>query len=138
MAQWSQGLPLGSTEHCFSFSKNSTNSDTAASSTPNLSWLGCSAEYGERADCGLVSKFDRANGASQGDWANFGTNVRAGSEAIDLSAGGVLIEGRTVAGGVAETKLITRARGFSEGPCATPLRVEGGSLTVDSPAKRRE
>src|SRR5436189_240155 len=63
MAQWSQGLPLGSTEHCFSFSKNSTNSDTAASSTPNLSWLGCSAEYGERADCGLVSGLDRANGA---------------------------------------------------------------------------
>jgi len=35
--QWSQGLPLGSTEHFFSFSKNSTSSETAASSMPKRS-----------------------------------------------------------------------------------------------------
>src|SRR5204863_8499954 len=72
LAQWSQGLPLGSTEHCFSVSKNSTNSDTAASSTPNLSWLGWSAA------CGLAWPA-REKGASQGDCATGGTKVECDS-----------------------------------------------------------
>src|SRR5882724_10044388 len=71
--QWSQGLPLGSTEHFFSFSKNSTNSETAASSTPNLSWLGCSFNCGLKiGDRGLFSLLSGSpiaceNGASHGD-----------------------------------------------------------------------
>ena len=34
MSQWSQGFSPGSIEHFFSFSKNSTSSETVASSTP--------------------------------------------------------------------------------------------------------
>ena len=72
MAQWSQGLPLGSTEHCFSFSKNSTSSETVASSTPNRSWLGCEA-IGDC--CSRIARqksvenlaYAPAKGASQGD-----------------------------------------------------------------------
>jgi hypothetical protein len=43
MSQWSQVFSPGSIEHFFSLSKNSTNSETVASSTPNRSWLACVA-----------------------------------------------------------------------------------------------
>ena len=108
MAQWSQGLPLGSTEHCFSFSKNSTSSDTAASSTPNLSWLGCEAIW-----VVCVESFARVKGASQGDCATCGTERGEVLTSAGTASVCAPVDGRIGGGGAGEMKLITRARGFS-------------------------
>src|ERR1041385_8442098 len=73
IAQWSQGLPEGSIEHCFSASKNSTSSETTASSTPKRCSLGCegncrlSVAEGRLETCGEDSFRLRENGASYGD-----------------------------------------------------------------------
>jgi len=143
MAQWSQGLPLGSTEHCFSFSKNSTSSDTAASSTPKRSPLGCSANCELRfADWGFCSDLDAEakaaeKGASQGDCATCGDVTRDSKMSI-VASGSEPVEGCIRGGGIGEMKLIMRARRGSTA-CTTPLPDVGSarSPTVESETSRR-
>ena len=134
MAQWSQGLPLGSTEHCFSFSKNSTSSETVASSTPNLSWLGWEAICGS---CMKAWSFAREKGASQGDSAACGIDLGERSWPGGGDSFWGRIDDRVGGGGDDETKLITRAR---DPPCLwTPLPDAGSfcSRVGASPARRR-
>ena len=134
MAQWSQGLPLGSTVHCFSFSKNSTSSETAASATPNLSWLGWAGVCESDA---MSFSFARKNGASQGDCATWGTKLVVGSKFCGLASVWAPIDGRVAGGGAAEMKLIRRAPGSRSG--RSPLCQPGSlrSRAVGSPASLR-
>src|SRR5437588_12203419 len=117
MAQWSQGLPLGSTEHFFSFSKNSTSSETVASSIPNLSSLGCSGNCElPIANCEYCSDLDGApkaaeKGASHGDCATC-RDIARDSKMSMFASGFTTIEG-VRAGGADDTKLMMRARGGS-------------------------
>src|ERR1041384_1425526 len=115
MAQWSQGLPEGSTEHCFSASKNSTSSDTVASSTPKRSSLGWFGKFEVRsAECGVcgerggVPKLEE-NGASHGDCATCGAAGRNSKISI-VASGCEPIEGWVRGGGSGATKLMMRAR----------------------------
>ena len=124
IAQWSQGLPLGSTEHCFSFSKNSTSSETAASSTPKRSWLGWSA------GCAFSCVVARENGASHGDCATCEIKFEGRFTLADCGSACPPMEGWIRAGAASDTKLIRRARGCSsftppiiddEGACGAVL-----------------
>ena len=141
MAQWSQGLPLGSTEHCFSFSKNSTSSETVASSTPNLSWLGCSINCGLRtAGCGLFSCRNGSpiaceKGASHGDCVG-GTYEVLWETIVSRASGvGAPTLGVVVAGGVGLMKSIMRARDDVLGDATCEWLATG--VCAGSPAIRR-
>ena len=108
MAQWSQGLPLGSTEHCFSFSKNSTSSETVGlfDAKPFLAWVGSNLriwcdgfvvrprEGGQPGRLCCLRDQRLLNDRNRADW-----NCFCGP-----------IDGRVGGGGDDETKLITRAR----------------------------
>ena len=141
MAQWSHGWPLGSTVHCFSFSKNSTSSETAASSTPNLSWLACSINCGPRiADWELFpslsgSPIARENGASHGDCVRGTYEVLWETSAARVFGVGVPMLIVVAAGGVGETKSIMRARDSCFGAATCEWLAVG--LCERSPAIRR-
>ena len=152
IAQWSQGLPEGSTEHCFSASKNSTSSETAASSTPKRSWLGWLGNCRLSINDSRLEFWSggsprvRENGASQGDCATWGYEVGVTSEYKSSGASTVVVTASRIApiedwvrvGADEETKFTMRARGFS-GLAFAPFGCAGvpRSLAFGSRDRRR-